>query len=345
MTQTLEIKAPKAPTEQIKEEPQIIWEKLPEDFILPDEPVESIAQPLLAAALTEALVLAGLIAAETLIASNMAICTNVNGKTVVKAPDWFYVPRVLPVAPGVISRSYTPHTEGDLPTVVMEFLSATETGEYSVIPTYPYGKMWYYERILRIPIYVIFDPSDGTLEIRRLNSSGNYEIQTLDQQGRYFIPEMNLFLGVWQGKRLENKNTIYWLRWWDSDGKMLLWGSERISLEHQQTQAERQRADAERQRADAERQRAEAESQKAEAQSQRADAESQRADAERQRADAKQQKVEEESQRADAERQRAEAESQKAEVERQRAEAERQRADAAELEVARLRSLLEQAGS
>ncbi len=34
MTQTLEIKTA---TRQIKQEPQIIWEKLPEDFILPDD--------------------------------------------------------------------------------------------------------------------------------------------------------------------------------------------------------------------------------------------------------------------------------------------------------------------
>lgn len=31
--------------------PSITWEKLPADFILPDEPVESTLQPLLAAAL------------------------------------------------------------------------------------------------------------------------------------------------------------------------------------------------------------------------------------------------------------------------------------------------------
>lgn len=39
---------------------KIVWEKLPADFVLPDDPVENINQPLLAAALTEALDLAGL---------------------------------------------------------------------------------------------------------------------------------------------------------------------------------------------------------------------------------------------------------------------------------------------
>ena len=43
---------------ELHREPIILWEKLPEDFILPEEPVENICQPLLAAALTEALDLA-----------------------------------------------------------------------------------------------------------------------------------------------------------------------------------------------------------------------------------------------------------------------------------------------
>ncbi|MBE9097681.1 hypothetical protein [Tychonema sp. LEGE 07203] len=38
-----------------KQEPVVTWEKLPSDFILPDDPVENIQQPLLAAALTDAL--------------------------------------------------------------------------------------------------------------------------------------------------------------------------------------------------------------------------------------------------------------------------------------------------
>ena len=39
----------------IKIEPTITWESLPADFILPDDPVENIQQPTLAAALTDAL--------------------------------------------------------------------------------------------------------------------------------------------------------------------------------------------------------------------------------------------------------------------------------------------------
>lgn len=54
--------------------------------------------------------------------------------------------------------------------------------------------------------------------------------------------------------------------------------------------------------------------------------------------------TETEQQRAESEKQRAEAEKHRAEIEQQRAEAEKQRADLAELELARLRQLLQQSG-
>ena len=93
----------------------IRWEKLPDDFQLPDEPVENIYHPLLASALREILEIAGFITPSMLIADNFGICATVDGKIVMKAPDWVYVPNVLPVVPGVIRRSYTTHAEGDVP--------------------------------------------------------------------------------------------------------------------------------------------------------------------------------------------------------------------------------------
>ncbi len=119
--------------------PTITWEKLPDDFILPDEPVDNNLQPLLAAALRESLELAGLILESMLIASNFGLCATVNNQTVVKAPDWVYIPSVKPIASGEIRRSYTPHLEGEIPAIVLEFISETEGGEYSINPHYPYG--------------------------------------------------------------------------------------------------------------------------------------------------------------------------------------------------------------
>jgi Uma2 family endonuclease len=240
----------------------VTWEKLPDDFILPDDPVENIQQPSLAAALTDALGAADWIQPQMLIASNFALVATIKQKPIVKAPDWLYVPQVLPVAEGIIRRSYTPILEGSPVAVVMEFLSETDTGEYSVRPTFPYGKLHFYEHILKVPTYVIFDPFAAALEVRCLRDN-QYVLQEPSPEQRYWIAEMKLFLGIWQGTRLGI--TTNWLRWWDEAGNLLLWSAEQAEAERQRAEAERQRAEAERQRAEAERQRAEAERQRAEA--------------------------------------------------------------------------------
>ncbi|HBL57352.1 MAG TPA: hypothetical protein DDZ80_01920 [Cyanobacteria bacterium UBA8803] len=231
---------------------KVTWEKLPEDFVLPDDPVENIQQPPLAAALTDALGAANRIQPQMLIASNFGLVATVNQKTVVKAPDWLYVPNVLPVAQGIIRRSYTPNLEGDPVALVMEFLSETDTGEYSIRPTYPYGKLYFYERILAVPSYVIFDPYEPRLEVRRLQDS-QYLLQEPTAEGRYWIPELELFLGIWYGTRLGS--TIHWLRWWDEAGNMLLWSAEQAEQERQRAEQERLRAEDALAQAQAERQR------------------------------------------------------------------------------------------
>lgn len=204
----------------------IEWEKLPDDFILPDDPVDNFAQPFLASVLREILEIAGFITPSMLMGTNFGICATVNSKIVVKAPDWFYIPNALPVAPGVNRRSYTPNAEGGPLAVVMEFLSATEGGEYSAKSTYPYGKWYFYERILQVPIYAIFDPDSGDLEVHQLLAAGNYELQQPDVNGRYWIGSMGLFLGVWYGTKAEV--TGHLLRWWDASGNLLPWGVERV---------------------------------------------------------------------------------------------------------------------
>jgi Uma2 family endonuclease len=240
-------------------EPLVTWERLPEDFVLPDEPVENIQQPPLAAALTDALGAANRIQPQMLIASNFGLVATIKQKTVVKAPDWLYVPHVLPVAEGVIRRSYTPNLEGDLVAVAMEFLSETDSGEYSLRPTYPYGKLYFYERILAVPTYAIFDPYEPRLEVRHLQES-QYVLQKPSEEERYWIPELKLFLGIWHGTRLGL--TINWLRWWDETGNMLLWSAEQAEQERQRAEQERQRAEQERQRAETAIARAEGERQR-----------------------------------------------------------------------------------
>lgn len=202
----------------------ITWEKLPDDVVLPDDPVDNINQPALAAALTESLELAGRLPAQSLTTTNYGLCVTVNGQTVVKAPDWSYIPAIR-VSREEVKRSYTPQLQGDFPLIVMEFLSDTEGGEYSAKPTYPPGKWFFYEKLLRVPHYVIFEPDQGLLEVYALGDAGQYEIQVPNDQQRYWIESVNLFLGVWHGTR-ENR-TGYWLRWWKGQDKLLLWGTER----------------------------------------------------------------------------------------------------------------------
>jgi Uma2 family endonuclease len=220
---------------------QITWEKLPDDYILPDDPVDNIYQPTQAAALTESLQLAGKLAPNCLTTTNYGICATLNGKIVVKAPDWAYIPEIRTTKQEVF-RSYTPQLQGDIPVIVMEFISDTDGTEYSSKPTYPPGKWFFYERILKVPNYIIFEPDRGELEVYRLDkNSEQYQIETPDQNQHYWIEEIKLYLGIWEGTR-ENLTTK-WLRWWDEQGNLLLWSSELVAQKQQEIEVEKQRAE------------------------------------------------------------------------------------------------------
>ncbi|WP_313657531.1 Uma2 family endonuclease [Planktothrix agardhii] len=227
-------------TPDIKAKPTITWEPLPANFVLPDDPVENVQQPALAAALTDALGAAGYIQPEMLIASNLGLVATVNKNTVVKAPDWFYVPQVHPLPQGVIRRSYSPNIDGANIAIVMEFLSEADGGELSIRSTPPYGKFHFYEQILQVPTYITYDPYDRSLEVRYLQD-GRYVLHPANDQGRVWIPQLELYLGIWSGGRLQQ--TMNWLRWWDNSGNLLLWSSEEAIQERQRADQEHQRAE------------------------------------------------------------------------------------------------------
>lgn len=211
----------------------VTWVVLPDDFVLPDDPVDNLQQPNLAAALNDALGTAGRIQPEMIMATDFGLVAMVNQNTVIKAPNWVYVPQVLPIPNAGSRRSYTPNLQGDPVAVVMEFLSETEGTEYSIRSSPPYGKMYFYETILQVPTYIIFDPFNLALEVRFLRD-GKYELQTPNPEGRYWIPELSLFLGIWHGTRLGI--TMDWLRWWDEAGNLLLWGTEQAEVERQRAE-------------------------------------------------------------------------------------------------------------
>jgi Uma2 family endonuclease len=219
--------------------PVITWEKLPDDFVLPDDPVDNINQPALAAALGDGLDRTSIDLTNAILSTNYGICATLDGTTVVKAPDWAYIPnRIVSVAE--VERSYTPRLQGDIPAIVLEFLSATDGGEYSIRKKPPCGKWFFYEEVLKVPTYGIFDPDGGLLEVYR-RTNGAYELEQPDSDGLHWMPDLNLFLGTWQGQRLTRQG--YWLRWWDSDRNLILWDAEFAAAAVQQAEAEKQRAD------------------------------------------------------------------------------------------------------
>lgn len=206
----------------------ITYEPLPDNYQLEEIPVENTGQPLIAGALREILELSGYITSEMLIASNFGLCVTVNKQLVIKAPDWVYIPKVKPLAIVKDRKSYTPNLEGENPQIVIEFLSETEGGEYSQKHTFPYGKWYFYEQLLKIPTYVIFEPDDGSLEVHHLQN-GKYQLATANVQGLYWIASMNLYLGVWLG--IKEERTGFWLRFWDKLGNMLPFATEIIEQE------------------------------------------------------------------------------------------------------------------
>lgn len=211
----------------------IAWEKLPDDFPLPDDPVDNINQPAIAAALTDSLQTAQRLPETALAATNYGICATYGDRVVVKAPDWVYI-EAIAVPRSEIARSYTPNLQGSVPAIAIEFLSETEGGEYSSKATYPPGKFFFYERILQVPNYGIFEPNSGSLELYRLDEGGRYQLVAANPSGRYWLPELELFLGSWLGRR-ENREG-YWLRWWDDRDRLLLWGGERAERERERAE-------------------------------------------------------------------------------------------------------------
>jgi hypothetical protein len=226
-------------------------------------------------ALSGSLSVAGRLPATALTTTNYAICATVGGRLVVKAPDWCFVPAIR-VPAAEVERSYTPHLEGDRPLIVMEFLSDTPGGEYDRHGVHPYGKWFFYERILQVPYYAIFDIADGALEVYRLDDLENYVRAEPDERQHYWIGGLGLALGVWWGTR--DNRTAHWLRWWDKTGCLLLWRAEVMAEQARQLEQAAQRAEQERRRAEQAQQQIEQERRRAEQAQQQIEQERRRAE-------------------------------------------------------------------
>lgn len=155
-----------------------------------------------------------------------------------EAPDWFYVPGVPAKLDGIMRRSYVLWRELVPPTIVLEFASGDGTEERDMTPYK--GKQWVYTTIIRPVYYGIFNITTGELAMFHI-----YDFQahpmTRDASGRYFLPLMDVAIGVWEGA-YQNQHER-WLRWWSAAGELLLTGQEKAQQEKQRADAAESKAD------------------------------------------------------------------------------------------------------
>ncbi|MEO6860595.1 MAG: Uma2 family endonuclease, partial [Microcoleus sp.] len=92
----------------------------------------------------------------------------------------------------------------------------------------------------RIPYYGIYEIKTGRLEVYHLIDFAYRRIEP-NERGHYPIPLLDVELGLWQGS-YQNQEML-WLRWWDSQGNLLLIGSEQVEIERARVEQELQRAE------------------------------------------------------------------------------------------------------
>jgi Uma2 family endonuclease len=181
---------------------------------------------------------------EIFIGTDLNLYYDVHHPQWYKRPDWFAVVGVSRLYEQQDLRlSYVIWQEGVSPLVAVELLSPgtekEDLGQTLRDVTQPPTKWEVYERILRIPYYVVFDRYTDRLQVFTLQGERYQELNLESDQ--LWIPSLELGLGLWQGS-YDGINR-QWLRWWDGPGN---W----IPTIAEQREQERQRADQEKQRAD-----------------------------------------------------------------------------------------------
>lgn len=165
-----------------------------------------------------------------------------------KRPDWFAVLGVSRLYGSEELRlSYVTWQEGTYPYVVVELLSPgtekEDLGRNLREVSQPPNKWTVYERVLRIPYYIVFNRYTDELQAFGLVLNA---YQALEPQGLgIWLEEAQLGLGLWQGSY--QGVCRHWLRWYDNEGH---WIPTALELAQEQTEQERQRAEQEHQRAE-----------------------------------------------------------------------------------------------
>ena len=142
-----------------------------------------------------------------------------------KRPDWFAVLGVPYLYDNRDLRlSYVVWQEAVNPYIVVELLSPgtekEDLGQTLRNVEKPPTKWEVYEQILRIPYYAIFDRYKYVFRMFKLDGGRYAEIDLSSSDSRFWIPEIELGLGVWEGTY--NNIQQPWLRWYDVSGNWVL---------------------------------------------------------------------------------------------------------------------------
>ena len=181
-----------------------------------------------------------------------------------KRPDWFLALGVARAERQEQLRlSYVMWQEGITPLIIVELLSpgtqdddlGGRIREIGKPPT----KWEVYERILRVPFYVVYDRYENQLRIFTLSGVRYEEVKLNSENPRFWIEELGLGLGLWQGK-YEGADGK-WLRWYDAEDEWIPTAMEQAVLERlAKIKAESAKIEAESAKIQAESARVEAES-------------------------------------------------------------------------------------
>lgn len=180
---------------------------------------------------------------EILLASDLNLYYDPRHTLWYKRPDWYMVLGVPSASQQQDLRlSYVIWQEGIDPFLVVELLSPgteqEDLGKTLREVNRPPTKWEVYERILRVPYYVIYDRYENHLRAFQLIGT-RYEAISLSEN-RFWLEELELGLGFWQG--YYQQTTGLWLRWYNAGG----W----VRTRKEQAEQERQRAEQEHQRAE-----------------------------------------------------------------------------------------------
>lgn len=177
-------------------------------------------------------------------ASDLNLYYDVRHTLWYKRPDWFAVLGVSRLHEQRDLRlSYVVWQEGVDPFIVVELLSPgtekEDLGQTLRDVDQPPTKWEVYERILKVPYYVVFDRYSDRLQAFGLILN-RYQALELPEN-RLWLEDLQLGLGLWQGTYQGTERP--WLRWYDAAGNWILTPTEQEAQTLSLLTQERQRAE------------------------------------------------------------------------------------------------------